>query len=190
MKKDNFKSDFYIIKVDKDFCEHAGKWAMIDSEAAMGKKVRTRYAKNLAELLPFGSKLKHPIFYQVASSGAGFYVPVNLQNPETKEEITILAMVDSGADVSVFSHEIAEAIGVDWKKGVKAKAFRGEKFTSLYVYKVKVSICIADSRKFYPEEVDIMAEKRSANLVGLSGFFNHHEVIFHPKLGIKYRYLK
>lgn len=187
MKK--FITDFVAVIDNKDFRKHIDKWGMIDMDKSDKGKGRIRYAKKLKDLLIYREKIKRPAFFNTHSLFNGYSVPVNLTNPDTKEKITIFSLVDSGANGSVFSHQIAEAIGINWKKGKRIKAFLGEKFTPLYVYRVPILISVSKGNHFYLENVDIMNEARPANIIGRHGFFNHYEVVFHPQYGIKYRFL-
>src|SRR5689334_9230740 len=46
-------------------------------------------------------------------------IPITIRNPRTKQEIRHQALVDSGADLCIFSSDIAELIGVDVAAGRK-----------------------------------------------------------------------
>ncbi|MFA6307107.1 MAG: hypothetical protein WCV70_02140 [Patescibacteria group bacterium] len=189
MKSNKFVTDYFIILEDKNFSRDIGKWAVADLDKSKNKSAKFRYGKKLKDLLFYQEKIKRSVFFQLNSASPGFYLPVTIANPKTGQAITVLAVADSGASSSCFSHEIAEAIGINWKKGVKSKAFKGEKFTPLYVYQVKILMSLPGDKYFYEEKVDIINEKRSDNLLGMIGFFNHHQVIFDPKFGIKYKFI-
>jgi len=187
--KKKFITDFFLLNMDRSFFQHAGDWTVVDLDKVHNNKVKARYGKKLKDLLFYKEKIKRPLFTQIGVSGHGYYLPVTLINPKTMQSITTLATADSGASCSVFGHELAEAIGIDWKKGKKSKAFAGEKFAALYAYRVKMLISVSKNKEMYEEEVDIIHEKHSASLLGLSGFFNHYEVVFNPKFGIKYKFI-
>jgi hypothetical protein len=46
-------------------------------------------------------------------------IPVTIRNPRTKQEARHQALVDSGADLRIFSSEIADLIGIDVAAGKK-----------------------------------------------------------------------
>jgi hypothetical protein len=46
-------------------------------------------------------------------------IPITIRNPRTKQEIRHQALVDSGADLCIFSTDIAELIGIDVAAGRK-----------------------------------------------------------------------
>lgn len=187
--KRNFITDFFLLNMDRNFFRHAEDWTVVDLDKVNNKKAKWHYGKKLKDLLGYKEKIKRPLFIQIGVSGHAYYLPVTLFNPKTMQSITTLAAADSGASCSVFGHELAEAIGIDWKKGKKSKAFAGEKCAALYAYRVKMLISVSKSKDFFEEEVDIIHEKHSASLLGLSGFFNHYEVVFNPKFGIKYKFI-
>jgi hypothetical protein len=181
--------DFYFFDFsDPSLLVRAGQWGAINPVKYDGKTSRVKYAKKLKDL--FGRKGKtERIFFQVCSSGPGYYLPVDIYNPTTEEKITVLGLLDSGASGLTLSNEIAEAIGVKWRLGEKIKAFKGENFTPLNIYRVKLKIGIPFFKKTWQTQADIINEKRSANLLGLSGFIDKLEIIFNPKFGVKYRLL-
>jgi hypothetical protein len=46
-------------------------------------------------------------------------IPITIRNPRTDQSVRHFALVDSGADLSIFSGEIAEVIGLDLAAGIR-----------------------------------------------------------------------
>jgi hypothetical protein len=188
--KNKFISDFFLVNTnDKRFSRHIGEWSVIDLDKTNDKKIEAHFGKKLKDVLFYSEKIKRPLFIKIDTPGSGYSLPVTLFNPKTMQSITTLAVVDSGATSSVFHHELVEAIGINYKKeGKQLKAFVVGKFVALSVYRMKILMSISNSRYIYEEKIDIINES-SDNLLGLSGFFNHYEVVFNPKFGIKYKFI-
>ena len=181
MKK-KYITDFYLFDLDKKFLDG---WCMIKRDnKSSGKIIRGKSINDLREKQKPGFDYA---FFQFA--GPRFYTPIDLYNPKTMERITILGIIDSGASLCAFNYQIAEAIGINWKKGKKMKAVQGEIFTALYAYRVKMLMGSPWTKKIWPIEADIFDAKRSVNLLGVEGFFDHCEILFRPSYGPSYRFI-
>lgn len=173
----------------KSALRHLGEWAVVDFNKMKSNNVKVYYAKKLKNLLCYREKIKRPLFTRIGNFDACYYLPVILYNPKTMQSIMTLAVADTGADTSSFSNEIAEAIGIDWKKGKRVKGFESERLIPFYAYRVKILMSILNNKNIYEEKVHFTAEKHSVNIVGYFGFFNHYEVIFNPKYRMKYKFI-
>jgi hypothetical protein len=59
-------------------------------------------------------------FYKRLASGVERpIIPITVHNPVTRQSVRYLALVDSGADVSIFAGEIGELIGLDVSAGAE-----------------------------------------------------------------------
>jgi hypothetical protein len=146
---------------------------------------KAKYAKTLAELLVHGSKMRHPIFFFVEPMAALLYLPVTLMYGE--RTITVLAVPDSGAQVSCFNGELAAPLGIDIKKLKKFKGFEGLNKFMVDSYPVDLEVFVGNTEEGVRTTVDFLKPKDASSLLGWNAFFGTHEVVFSPEFGIKYR---
>jgi len=181
-----FSRDFYYFKDTRLIRKHFLDWMLFDRAAENQAKVmKPRYAKFLKDLLPVAKTMAEPVFFLVEPTAALMYVPVTLSTK--KASITVLATPDSGADVSCFPYEVAEALGIDIGKLKKAKAFAGPNMFQVESFPAKVHVTVGDADEGAVGVVDFIKNKDARALLGWSTFFSTHEVVFSPDAGIKYR---
>lgn len=65
-------------------------------------------------------------------------IPISLRHGY--RELTTLALLDSGATISVFRSEIAEALEIDWRKGEEMLLQSANAKFAAYMNKIKVRI--------------------------------------------------
>jgi hypothetical protein len=91
-------------------------------------------------------------YKQFASGVERPIIPIIIRNPETKQSVRYLALVDSGADQCVFAGEIGELIGLDVIAG-KERAVSG--------------VVAGQTRPYYMHDVEIeIGGRRSLATVG------------------------
>jgi hypothetical protein len=118
--------------------------------------------------------------YSYKKYGAGTLrpvIPIKLQNG--KESIQYEVLVDSGADLCLFSAEVGEAIGIDIGKGKLQEVFGvGGKASIFYLHKVTINVGGWD----YKIEAGFMPSVGNKimkhGLVGQKGFFENFIVKF------------
>lgn len=102
-------------------------------------------------------------------------IPIRLTHQD--KHLDVYALVDSGADVSVFHSSIAKELGIDIQSGRKEKFFgiAGEG-VDVYFHKIKLQIIGA------PEVIEIEAgftdSKGVAAILGQAGFFENYHIKF------------
>ncbi|MFH1751980.1 MAG: retropepsin-like aspartic protease [archaeon] len=103
-------------------------------------------------------------------------IPIKLQGPQKFVETN--ALVDSGSTISVFSHEVAELAGIDYKKhkvvyplgaSGRIKAHLVELNVGVGIHKIKCKALFSDNLK------------AKFNLLGMQGFFDYFKVCFDNK---------
>lgn len=106
------------------------------------------------------------------------YIPVILTGP--KDSVEVVALLDSGADVSVLPKGVAELLGIDLKGdkeevvGVGGKAEAVETNVSIvvsgahekYAFRIKVKVILDDSDDRFPI------------ILGRDGFFDKFDITF------------
>ena len=65
-------------------------------------------------------------------------IPITLRHGD--QELTTLALIDSGATISVFRSEIAEALDVDWRRGEEMLLQSANAKFAAYLNEIKVRI--------------------------------------------------
>jgi hypothetical protein len=93
-------------------------------------------------------------------------IPISLRHGS--QELTTLALIDSGATISVFRSEIAEALEMDWRKGEEMLLQSANAKFVAYVNKIKVGIedTQLTLKIAFTEEL-----ATSFNILGRQGFF-------------------
>jgi len=108
-------------------------------------------------------------------------VPITVCNPNTGIEINYQVLVDSGAEVCIFSYEIGEALGLDFSKK-KQEDFEyfgvGGKQVACVVFKVHFQL----SGWSHSVHAHFLCKKDDRKLpygiVGQQGFFQFFKVTF------------
>src|SRR3989338_10504396 len=116
-------------------------------------------------------------------------IPIKLING--KGEIGYEVLVDSGADLCIFSEAIGEAIGIDVRKGKQKEVFGiGGKASVFFVPSVEIEVGgwpYKIEAGFMP---DVAGRVMSYGVVGQVGFFEHFTVkfdLFKEELEVKRR---
>ena len=122
--------------------------------------------------------LSLPLFpYRIDASGNTFpVVPLSLEFEAKKKEF--LALIDSGATISIFRSEVAESLGVNIEKGRETYLGGVGGRIKGYVHKLKVEIA---SKKFLCPVVFSHEYTVSFNLLGREVFFKQFRIIFEEK---------
>ncbi len=106
------------------------------------------------------------------------YSPIKLIAPDGTS-ITVLGIIDSGADVCVFKPEVAETLGIDWSQGTAAdvSGIEGSKSTA-YQHKLQLQMAPMPS----PTSCEVLfKENVPENLIGREGIFDSLYICFHQK---------
>lgn len=186
--KSKFIYNFFLSDL-RDYKKRIGQWCVIDMDKSKKGEIRCHYGKKLQDILKYRDKIKNPAFSQFTPVAPDISIPVTLHNEDTNSSITILSIPDSGADLSAFSYEVAEALGIDLKKCAKTKSYFGEELNKYIAYRKKLLMRIANDKYVFETHVDFIVAPNMPSLVGRLGFFQHYEIVFNPKFGIKYKFL-
>lgn len=104
-------------------------------------------------------------------------MPIEILNG--KESITYEVLVDSGADLCIFNSEIADSIGIDWRKGEKREVFGiGGKVSIYYLMPIEIKVggwSYKIKAGFMP---DVAGKVMNYGVVGQNGFFENFVVKF------------
>ncbi|MBI2100847.1 MAG: aspartyl protease family protein [Candidatus Vogelbacteria bacterium] len=96
-----------------------------------------------------------------------------------KEAVDYQVLVDSGADLCLFSEEVGQAISLDVRSGKQYEVFGvGGKFSVYYLHKVKIEVGgwnYEIEAGFMPE---VAGRVMSYGIVGQRGFFDNFVVKF------------
>lgn len=108
-------------------------------------------------------------------------IPIKIFGP--KGSVTIDALIDSGADRSLFNIEIASEIGLDLKR-CPVEKFSGIEAGVLLarIYKIPVQILGMDEKIEIP--VGFTESKGVVAILGQEGFFDAYRVKFERNRGI------
>jgi hypothetical protein len=87
-------------------------------------------------------------------------------------------LVDSGADINVFSEELAEVLGIDLETGVPAEVMGPTGYPAeVYIHPVKLTV----GEHTFTAQVAFMPTANPFGLVGQRGFFDQFEVKFNMR---------
>lgn len=109
------------------------------------------------------------------------YIPIRLSGPKGGKEV--YALIDSGADRSLFNIQLAEVLGLDLEKAPE-EIFSGIEGGSLKakLYKVKIQIVGMS------EEIEILAGFIDSSgvvaILGQDGFFDEFKIKFEKDHGV------
>lgn len=95
-----------------------------------------------------------------------------------KEKREAMALIDSGATLSLFKVEIAERLGIDVQKGEKILMRGVSGWIQGYIHKLKVEI---NKKKFIMKVVFSYDDKASFNILGRNNFFEKFKITFDEK---------
>ncbi len=102
-------------------------------------------------------------------------IPVKVTGP--KANLIIEALIDSGADMSLFDIEIAKAVGVDLRK-VSKQQFGGIGKDTVTVYLTKIAVEVIGTNHSVTIPVGFMKGANVRGLLGQEGFFDNFKIIF------------
>ncbi|MDP1710189.1 MAG: hypothetical protein Q8L28_01100 [bacterium] len=103
-------------------------------------------------------------------------IPVYLFN--NKKVIGYEAIIDSGADFNIFHSEIADILGLNYKKGKKRHLF-GLGYQEIKGYECEATIKIQGFGKYTAQIVfSSQIPPNSFAVLGNKGFFDHYSVNF------------
>lgn len=103
-------------------------------------------------------------------------IPIRLSNKE--KHVEVFALVDSGADASLFHSSLAKELGIDLQTGQKQTFFgiSGGVGVEVYLHVIRIQIIGAS------ETIDIEAGFTDSlgvgAILGQSGFFDHYHIKF------------
>lgn len=110
--------------------------------------------------------------------GTQYYPAIDIALTGRKDELTVKALIDSGASFSVFRPEIAEHLGIAIEKG-KSIYLEGIGGRILgYLHRVRVE---AGQKRFLCSIVFSREFTVSFNLLGRDNFFSHFRITFDEK---------
>ncbi len=161
-----------------------GKWGVF---SASKDEIRvSAWAKTLKEAIKKSEGLEAPIFFHAVPSATALYVVATLMFG--KRFLTVLASPDSGAYGCVFSHEIAEHLGLDLAESKKIKTYGAAGFGHSFVREIRMRL--ASDKNIVKAEAYFVKRNDTPSLLGYGGLFDNYEVVFHPRTGMKFKYIK
>ena len=92
-------------------------------------------------------------------------------------DIDVYALIDSGADCSVFDAEIAEQLGLDLESGRKQELY-GASGAPIEVYYHTVKLQPVGAKAFAEAEVRFSRDTKMWALLGQADFFQHYQIKF------------
>lgn len=108
-------------------------------------------------------------------------IPIKIINNSNNKSIQVYALIDSGADKSLSTSEIAEILEIDLTKG-KEETFSGIEGGMLTAYVINIDIqIIGDSRIIKIPIGFIPKWKYPYIILGQEGFFDYFKIIFDRK---------
>lgn len=124
-------------------------------------------------------KCKFPYGIQIKHNGRIISLPVlPVRIRSNSKKVSLLLLIDSGAETTLLTREDAELLGINLKKGKETivggissgllKAFRHEITIEIDQIKLKIPVLFADSNE-------------SPRVLGREGIFEHFYVIFEEK---------
>lgn len=96
------------------------------------------------------------------------YVPIRLSVSHSNPTRLIDALVDSGADRNLFPLQLAELLGINFKK-IKPKIIYGIGNSQIKAYATKINIWVNNTK--YSTEADFSPDQQTL-ILGRQGFFN------------------
>lgn len=103
-------------------------------------------------------------------------IPITMIGPAMS--IDTLALVDSGADISVISREVGEVLGMDMSGGIDWSMGVGGKVRTV---EGRLRMRVSKGHERYSDDLPIKAimdEYSLPPLLGRKGFFEHFEITF------------
>lgn len=102
-------------------------------------------------------------------------IPIFLFGPKSK--ILTYALIDSGADLSLFSAELAKEIGLDLEKGIKT-LFSGIEGGQVVAYLHKIKVQIMGMTEMLEIFAGFTYAKGVTAILGQEGFFDAFKIKF------------
>lgn len=102
-------------------------------------------------------------------------IPVRLLHQ--KQTTDLYALIDSGADASLFHAEVAQDLGLDLTAG-KQQTFRGVSGHQITVYFHSISLHVIGSDKVIEIEAAFTDSTAIPAILGQIDFFMNHKIIF------------
>jgi hypothetical protein len=102
-------------------------------------------------------------------------IKIRLSNNERR--IQLEALIDSGANVSLFHASVATALGIDLKTGLKSEFF-GVSGHGIDVYFHEVDLQVVGSPTAIKLAVGFTESPGVGALLGQADFFQHHQIKF------------
>lgn len=116
--------------------------------------------------------------FSYLEKGGQYFPLIEVTLTQAKKEITVKALIDSGASFSIFHHEIAEYLGIVIKKGQRVLLSGiGGKILG-YLHEVKLAL---GHKTFICKIVFSAQFKVSFNLLGRDNFFTPFIISFLEK---------
>lgn len=117
--------------------------------------------------------------YKYQSDVRGNYnplIPIRLKH--SKIQNNYLALIDSGATISIFKTDVAEFLGIDIEKGNEIELRGAGGWFKGYVHNLSAEI---GGRKFRCEVVFSRDYQVSLNIIGRRNFFEKFKITFDEK---------
>lgn len=114
--------------------------------------------------------------YRYRKIGNNYFPIIKVKLKGPKREISVEALVDSGAGDCLFHREIGEIIGLDIEKGKYHPSSGVKGDFDAYIHPVKIQI----NQRILSIEVSFgdYSKRSFAGLLGQKGFFDNFDVIF------------
>lgn len=119
-----------------------------------------------------------PKIFPYYFNGEGFFPAIPLIASVGKNDVKMQALIDSGATISVFKHEIAQELGLTIEKGEEVILGGVGGRIKGYIHKLEVTIA---GIKFLCPVVFSREYLVSFNLLGRDVFFEKFKIIFDEK---------
>lgn len=102
-------------------------------------------------------------------------IPVRLINKD--KQLKVYALLDSGADASLFHSSIAKELGIDMETG-RRESFFGISGENINVYFHSINLQIIGSSETVELEAGFTDSKGVAAILGQTGFFENYHIKF------------
>ena len=105
-----------------------------------------------------------------------FYPAIPVVLKANKKQIKLLAVIDSGSEVSLFDKDSAKELGIDYRLTKEIRNMNGVS-GRLLVYVHRLEVCIGN--RTFPCKIGFSDERTTShNLLGRQGFFENFKITF------------
>lgn len=112
--------------------------------------------------------------YQFDTRGRSFpLIPISVYSSKIRKDF--VALIDSGATISIFKTQIADELGIKIESGEKIMMRSISSWVQGYVHTIKFKVA---NKKFNLRVVFSHDDRASFNILGRSGFFEKFKITF------------